>query len=56
MRRVLDRVAVTKPSPGFALIVAPWLWAIRTIAHLEENLASASIYLSPDEFQALASL
>jgi len=42
---LLQRSPAMLPIPGTS-----------SIAHLEENLASASIYLSPDEFQALASL
>jgi pyridoxine 4-dehydrogenase len=42
---LLQRSAAMLPIPGTS-----------SIAHLEENLASASIRLSPDEFQALASL
>src|SRR5215470_15959140 len=42
---LLQRSPAMLPIPGTS-----------SIAHLEENLASASIYLSSDEFQALASL
>ena len=42
---LLQRSPAMLPIPGTS-----------SIAHLEENLASASVYLSPDEFQALASL
>jgi aryl-alcohol dehydrogenase-like predicted oxidoreductase len=41
---LLHRSPAILPIPGTS-----------SIAHLEENLASASIRLSPDEFQALAS-
>src|SRR5215831_6745938 len=42
---LLQRSPAMLPIPGTS-----------SIAHLEENLASASIHLSSDEFQALASL
>jgi aryl-alcohol dehydrogenase-like predicted oxidoreductase len=67
-RYLLVRTVAEAHAPGLAPSQLPLAWLLRrspvilpipgtsTVAHLEENTAAASVTLSDDEFEALATV